>query len=280
MLHDRTHPHHPAPSHDLDWEPERAARRRSGEGDAGRARVAARGGSTNEDLQQLATAFLTLKTADEVAAFLRDLCTPAEIEALSHRLQVAAPAGPGAPLRDRRRARRRARPPPSRASRSGCAAARAGTGSCSSGPGRCRPSDRVSGPVLRMALPVEGAAGRARARACCTRPASASSRTAARCYAHCQHVDLELLFARSDDIPVWTADGAVDLAIAGENQITESGRRARGAAAARVRGAAASRWPCPHESPVRDARQLAGRRVATSYPRSAGAYFQRLGVAA
>ena len=34
----------------------------------------------------------------------------------------------------------------------------------------------------------------------------------------------------------------------------------------------------PQESPVRDARQLAGRRIATSYPRSAGAYFQQLGI--
>ena len=97
MLHDRTHPHHPAASHGLDWEPERGARRRSGEGETGRPRVAARGGSTNEDLQQLAAAFLTLKSGDEVAAFLRDLCTPAEIEALSHRLQVARLLAQGLP---------------------------------------------------------------------------------------------------------------------------------------------------------------------------------------
>jgi TrpR-related protein YerC/YecD len=97
MLHDRSHPHHPAPPHRLDWEPERGTRRRSGEGESGRPRVAARGGSTNEDLQQLAAAFLTLKTADEVAAFLRDLCTPAEIEALSHRLQVARLLAQGLP---------------------------------------------------------------------------------------------------------------------------------------------------------------------------------------
>jgi TrpR-related protein YerC/YecD len=97
MLHDRTHPHHPAPSHGLDWEPERGTRRRSGEGETGRPRVAARGGSTNEDLQQLAAAFLTLKSGDEVAAFLRDLCTPAEIEALSHRLQVARLLAQGLP---------------------------------------------------------------------------------------------------------------------------------------------------------------------------------------
>ena len=97
MLRHRTHPHHPRPSDTFDWEAERGVRRRSGEGEPGRARVAARGGSTGEDLQQLATAFLTLKSTDEVAAFLRDLCTPAEIEALSHRLQVARLLAQGLP---------------------------------------------------------------------------------------------------------------------------------------------------------------------------------------
>src|SRR3954470_8451557 len=92
-----THPHHRARSGSIDWEPERGTRRRSGEGESGRPRVAARGGSTNEDLQQLATAFLSLKSSDEVAAFLRDLCTPAEIEALSHRLQVARLLAQGLP---------------------------------------------------------------------------------------------------------------------------------------------------------------------------------------
>jgi TrpR-related protein YerC/YecD len=99
MLRDRTHLHHPAPSQVLDWDPDRGVRRRSGgEGETGRPRIAARGGSsTAEDLQQLATAFLALKTTDEVAAFLRDLCTPAEIEALSHRLQVARLLAQGLP---------------------------------------------------------------------------------------------------------------------------------------------------------------------------------------
>src|SRR5215475_8762132 len=96
---DRTHAHHPPPRHGLDWEPERAARRRTADtsGEPGRPRVAARGGRTGDDLQQLAVAFLTLKTPDEVAAFLRDLCTPAEIEALSHRLQVARLLAEGLP---------------------------------------------------------------------------------------------------------------------------------------------------------------------------------------
>ena len=42
-------------------------------------------------------------------------------------------------------------------------------------------------------------------------------------HAHGHDLDLELLLARSDDIPVWTAAGAVDLGIAGQNQIIETG---------------------------------------------------------
>jgi TrpR-related protein YerC/YecD len=39
-------------------------------------------------LDELAEAVLTLRTPDEAKRFLRDLCTLAELEALSHRWQI------------------------------------------------------------------------------------------------------------------------------------------------------------------------------------------------
>ena len=39
-------------------------------------------------LEALATAFASLKSADEVLAFLADLCTPAELEAMADRWRV------------------------------------------------------------------------------------------------------------------------------------------------------------------------------------------------
>jgi ATP phosphoribosyltransferase len=97
-------------------------------------------------------------------------------------------------------------------------------------------------------------------------------------HTHCHHVDLELLFARSDDIPVWTADGGVDLGIVGENQIAEAGvevdvllRLGFG----RCRLAVA----VPAESPAQHPGALAGSRVATAYPRTAAAHFAALGAA-
>ena len=40
-------------------------------------------------LDELADAFLTLRTRDESRRFLRDLCTLSELEALAHRWQIA-----------------------------------------------------------------------------------------------------------------------------------------------------------------------------------------------
>lgn len=44
---------------------------------------------TTQDKTELATALLTLKTPEEVAAFLDDLCTPSEIRAFAERFRVA-----------------------------------------------------------------------------------------------------------------------------------------------------------------------------------------------
>ena len=45
-------------------------------------------------------------------------------------------------------------------------------------------------------------------------------------YSHCSQWDIEVLFARSDDIPTWADDGAVEAAVAGRNQLAEAGSRA------------------------------------------------------
>jgi TrpR-related protein YerC/YecD len=41
------------------------------------------------DLDELADAFLALRTRDEARRFLRDLCTLSELEALAHRWKIA-----------------------------------------------------------------------------------------------------------------------------------------------------------------------------------------------
>jgi ATP phosphoribosyltransferase len=96
-------------------------------------------------------------------------------------------------------------------------------------------------------------------------------------YTHCSQWDIEVLFARSDDIPAWAADGAVETAIAGRNQLIESGSAAEellplGFGRCRLELAVAG------DSPTRTAADLAGKRVATAYPQTTRRYFEDAGV--
>lgn len=50
-----------------------------------------------DGLGELAAAIRTLRTEDEVTRFLRDLCTRAELEALSHRWRAARLVDEGVP---------------------------------------------------------------------------------------------------------------------------------------------------------------------------------------
>ena len=64
------------------------------------ARLRASGGQeadTGEGITELAVALRTLRTDEEMAAFLRDLCTRAELEALAHRWQTARLVDEGIP---------------------------------------------------------------------------------------------------------------------------------------------------------------------------------------
>ena len=52
---------------------------------------------TLSGLTELADAFQTLRTSEEVTRFLRDLCTVPELEALAHRWQTARLVAQGVP---------------------------------------------------------------------------------------------------------------------------------------------------------------------------------------
>lgn len=85
------------------------------------------------------------------------------------------------------------------------------------------------------------------------------------------------LFVRAKDIPEFVADGAADLGITGSDLVTESGRDLDALLPlgfGRCRLAVA----VTDESAVATPDDLAdGARVATSFPRTAGRYFARLG---
>jgi ATP phosphoribosyltransferase len=91
--------------------------------------------------------------------------------------------------------------------------------------------------------------------------------------------DLEFLFARAEDIPVWVEDGAVDAGIAGQNQVVEAGVEVR----ERLRlgfGRCRLVVAAPAKAGIRGLGDLGGARIATSYPRTLAAHLAGAGVEA
>ena len=85
-------------------------------------------------------------------------------------------------------------------------------------------------------------------------------------FAKCKDMPVEITFLRTDDIPVLTAEGAIDLGITGADLVAESGadvvhRLDLGVGSCRLAMCVAD------DASVTDPRQLAGRRIATSFPR-------------
>jgi ATP phosphoribosyltransferase len=91
--------------------------------------------------------------------------------------------------------------------------------------------------------------------------------------------DFQGIFVRAQDIPELVADGAADLGVTGADLIQEAQQEVSDLldlGFGRCRLAVAVK----EDHPARDPRELEpGTRVATTFPRSAAAYFQGLGVA-
>jgi ATP phosphoribosyltransferase len=102
-------------------------------------------------------------------------------------------------------------------------------------------------------------------------------RTDRNLFARCKDVPVEITFLRTDDIPVLTAEGAIGLGITGSDLVAESGatlvhRLDLGVGHCRLA------LCVPDDSAITDARQLAGRRIATSFPRVTRGWLVERGV--
>lgn len=95
--------------------------------------------------------------------------------------------------------------------------------------------------------------------------------------AHVENIDLDILFVRTNDVVEFVNDRVADLGIVGEDLLAESGvtlERLRPLGFGLCRLAAA----VPNDSPIESFDQLADLRIATSHPRSAGAFFAARGI--
>jgi ATP phosphoribosyltransferase len=88
-----------------------------------------------------------------------------------------------------------------------------------------------------------------------------------RLVAPCRNFPLDLLFVRDDDIPEYVQDGVVDLGIVGRNTVWEAGAEVEVVQELGF-GYCQLVLAVPETSPVRRVEELAGLRIATSYPRS------------
>lgn len=90
--------------------------------------------------------------------------------------------------------------------------------------------------------------------------------------ARVRNYDLELLFVRTQDIPEYVADGLVELGLTGADLVAERGDSLDTILPLGF-GACSLVLAVPRSGEVERAEQLTGRRVATSFPRLAQAFF-------
>lgn len=95
-------------------------------------------------------------------------------------------------------------------------------------------------------------------------------------FAKAKDLPLEIAFLRADDIPVLCAEGAIDMGITGSDLIVEAEvklqqRLALGEGVCRLSICV------PDDSPVQNPKEMAGCRIATSFPNVTKAFFRQHG---
>jgi len=102
-------------------------------------------------------------------------------------------------------------------------------------------------------------------------------RTERSLFARCKDMPVEITFLRTDDIPVLVAEGAIGLGITGADLVAESGAEVVHRLDLGV-GSCRLALCVPDDATIDDPRQLAGRRIATSFPRITRSWLAERGV--
>ena len=92
--------------------------------------------------------------------------------------------------------------------------------------------------------------------------------------------NMEILLARTDDIPTLIRDGAADIGVAGGNQLLEHGSAGIDLLTELGFGACRLVLAVPNASSITTKEQLAGARIATSHPNVLADYLDTNGIAA
>lgn len=97
-------------------------------------------------------------------------------------------------------------------------------------------------------------------------------------YVKARNQDIEVIFVRAQDIPVFIAEGAMDMGITGIDETAESGKDLKRILDLQF-GICHLAVAVPETSDITDAKQIKnGSRVATSFPNLTKKYFDSLGI--
>jgi ATP phosphoribosyltransferase len=92
-------------------------------------------------------------------------------------------------------------------------------------------------------------------------------------FARVGEMPVDITFLRTDDIPVLCAEGAIDMGITGSDLVCESGAEVQKRLALGI-GKCRLALCVPEDSSFQSPADLNGRRVATSFPRTTGAFLE------
>ena len=137
-------------------------------------------------------------------------------------------------------------------------------------------SDQASEWLLRIGVPSKGRLSEL-ASALLADAGLSFRRTDRNLFARCKDVPVEITFLRTDDIPVLAAEGAIGLGITGADLVAESGAEVVHRLDLGV-GHCRLALCVPDDSTISDVKQLAGRRIATSFPRVTRGWLAERGV--
>ncbi len=93
-----------------------------------------------------------------------------------------------------------------------------------------------------------------------------------RLFSICRNFPLDILYVRDDDIAEYVAEGVVDLGIVGRNLVVESEKPVEEVLPLNY-GSCRLQVAVPADSGIEDIKQLAGCKIATSYPFTTGRFF-------
>lgn len=228
-----------------------------------------------ERLQALYKAFLSLRDAKECAAFLRDLCTVSETEAMSERFAVAKLISKNISYRDI-------------SAKTGVSTTtitrvahwlRHGMGGYSSVLERPLPaSSNKSTGRLKIAVQKSGKLYDASMKYL----SSLGLRFAVKeksLMLSSENADVDVLFLRDDDIPEYVASGVADFGIVGENVLKETNLDLQIIKNLGF-GKCTLMIAVPEKSGIKKLDDLEGKRIATSYPKLLMDYLRKKNIGA